>query len=104
MKNLCKDWHEILDGKHLLTNLFTVLSVKMINLRTSRPKYRLFPTFLGKYGPFFDDFFQVGPYTDFLRKYGPLYKHCLGISQAYLKHISDISQVYIRHILGLSHA
>ena len=58
-------------------NLFTVLSIKMINLRTSRPKYRLFWDFLGKYRPFFDDFFQVGPYTDFLRKYGPLYKHCL---------------------------
>ena len=47
----------------------------MINLRTSRSKYRLFWAFLGKYRPFFDDFFQVGPYTDFLRKYGPLYKH-----------------------------
>ena len=45
----------------------------MINMRTSKPKYRFF---LGKYRPFFDDFFQVGPYTDFLRKYRPLYKLC----------------------------
>ena len=59
-----------------MNHLFTVLSIKIIKLRSSRPKYRLFPTFLGKYGPFFDDFFQVRKYTDFLRIYGPLYKHC----------------------------
>ena len=75
VNNLCKDWQIILNGKQILFNLFTVLSIKMINLRTSRSKYRLFWAFLGKYRPFFDDFFQVGPYTDFLRKYGPLYKH-----------------------------
>ena len=34
----------------LVDYLFTVLSIKMINLCTSRQKYRLFPTFLGKYG------------------------------------------------------
>ena len=32
--------------------------------------------FSGKYRPIYDDFFQVGLYTDFLRKYGPLYKLC----------------------------
>ena len=66
------DWQIILRRKQILI-LFTVLSIKMINIRTSKPKYRLF---LGKYRPFFDDFFQVGLYTDFLRKYGPLYKLC----------------------------
>ena len=48
----------------LVDYLFTVLSIKMINLCTSRQKYRLFPTFLGKYGQFLMIFFLVGPYTD----------------------------------------
>ena len=47
-----------------MDHLFTVLSIKMIDLRTSRPKYKLFPTFLGKYGQFLMIFFLVGPYTD----------------------------------------
>ena len=35
----------------------------------------------GFYGPFFDEIYQGGPYTDFLRKYGPLYK--LGVHILY---------------------
>ena len=70
----CRWWASAPSTARLALILFIVLSIKMINLRTSKPKYRLFLTFK-KHRPFFDYIFQVGPYTDFLSKYGPLYRH-----------------------------